>query len=143
MHVKRVEQALMAAKNAVLRPLGLTVPQYSALLLLAQNPGISAAALARACLVTPQTMATVLANLEAKNLVERRPHRWHGNVMELRLTGEGQGLLALADAEASAIERVIAAEFSTAERTKLIAMLGRVSRQLEDLSGRDEPAVEA
>lgn len=141
LHIKRAEQELMAAKSAVLRPLGLTVPQYSALLLLAQNAGMSAAALARVCLVTPQTMATVLANLEAKGLVGRQPHQWHRNVMELQLTDPGQQLLARADAEASAIEQGIAAEFSPTERAQLIAMLERVSGHLQGLRDEDKPAV--
>ncbi len=141
LHVKRAEQELMAAKSAVLRPLGLTVPQYSALLLLAQNAGMSAAALARACLVTPQTMATVLANLETKSLIERQAHPWHRNVIELKLTDKGQQLLGRADASASAIERDIAAQFSTAERTQLIAMLGRMSNHLNTISDKNEPAL--
>jgi len=134
MHVKRVEQQLMAAKNAALRPLGLTVPQYAALLLLSLNPGMSAAALARSCLVTPQTMATVLSNLETKGMVVRQPHSWHGNVIEHLLTESGQEVLALADSEASAIERVIADEFSAAEREQLVAMLDRVSGRLSAIS---------
>lgn len=134
MHVKRVEQHLMAVKNAALRPLGLTVPQYAALLLLSLNPGMSAAALARSCLVTPQTMATVLSNLEAKDMVTRRPHRWHGNVIEHLLTEVGQQALARADSEASAIERALAEEFSAVERQQLLAMLDRMSRQLDTIS---------
>lgn len=130
LHVKRVEQELMAAKNEVLRPLGLTVPQYAALLLLAENPGMSAAALARGCLVTPQTMATVLGNLETKSLVRRHPHRWHRNVMEVQLTDDGKALLDRADTAATAIERGIAANFSATERAELIAMLARVSDHL-------------
>lgn len=141
MHVKRVEQELMAAKSAVLRPLGLTVPQYAALLLLAQNAGMSAAALARACLVTPQTIATILGNLEAKGLIGRQPHQWHRNVTELQLTDHGQQLLDRADAQASPIERRIAAEFSATERAQLIAMLARISHQLNDVDEKHEPAV--
>lgn len=134
MHVKRVEQQLMAAKNAALRPLGLTVPQYAALLLLSQNPGMSAAALARSCLVTPQTMATVLSNLETKGMVVSQPHRWHGNVIEHQLTELGQQALARADSEASAIERAVADGFSAAERKQLVALLDRVSGQLKAIS---------
>ena len=59
--------------EAALWPLGLTVAQYVVLYTLAGQAGISAAALARACLVTPETIATVLANLEAKALITRRP----------------------------------------------------------------------
>ncbi len=130
LHIKRVEQELMAAKHAALRPFGLTVPQYAALYTLADRPGLSAAALARACLVTPQTVATVLANLEAKDLVVRRPHPWHRKVTEVHLTDEGRRLLALADVEAVAVERRIADGFSPEERERLIELLGRASAQL-------------
>jgi MarR family len=40
---------------------------------LAASPGISAAALARDGLVTPQTVGAVLANLEQRGLIERGP----------------------------------------------------------------------
>jgi DNA-binding MarR family transcriptional regulator len=130
LHIKRVEQELMAAKNAALRPLGLTVPQYAALLMLGDEPGLSAAALARACLVTPQTIATVLANLDAKGLVVRRPHPWHRKVVELHLTDDGRRLLARADTEAVAIERRLADGFSPDERALLIDLLARASGQL-------------
>src|SRR5436190_1549742 len=85
-HIKRAEQALNATKHAVLKPAGLTVAQYAALLYLAERPGISAAALARACGVTPPTMNTVLKNLQERGLIERTPHEWHKNVLEIRLT---------------------------------------------------------
>lgn len=130
LHIKRVEQELMAAKHAALRPLGLTVPQYAALYTLDDQPGLSAAALARACLVTPQTIATVLANLEAKGLITRQAHPWHRKVAEVHLTDDGRRLLARADAKAVAIERRIADGFSPGERALLIDLLARASGQL-------------
>ncbi|MFF4158791.1 MarR family winged helix-turn-helix transcriptional regulator [Streptomyces sp. NPDC001678] len=130
LHIKRVEQELMAAKHAALRPLGLTVPQYAALYMLDEQPGLSAAALARACLVTPQTIATVLSNLESKGLITRQPHPWHRKVTEVRLTDDGRRLLGQADAEAVAIERRIADGFSAEERALLIGLLARASSRL-------------
>ncbi|WP_217919751.1 MarR family winged helix-turn-helix transcriptional regulator [Actinomadura sp. BRA 177] len=130
-HLKRAEQALSGAKHAALKTSGLTVPQYSALLRLADNPGMSAAALARACAVTPPTMNTVLKNLQERGLIERTPHEWHRNVLETRLTGEGEKALADADARAVKLERALAAEFGEAERETLIALLGRCIGFLE------------
>lgn len=130
-YLKRAEQALGAAKHAALRPAGLTVPQYAALLHLAENPGISAAALARACAVTPPTMNTVLKNLRERGLIERTPHEWHRNILETRFTDEGEKVLADADARAVLVERGLAAEFSEEERATLIALLGRCVEFLE------------
>ncbi|GAT69266.1 winged helix-turn-helix transcriptional regulator [Planomonospora sp. ID91781] len=130
-HLKRAEQALTAAKHAALKPAGLTVPQYAALLHLAQNPGISAAALARACAVTPPTMNTVLKNLQESGLIERTPHEWHRNILETRLTAKGEEVLADGDARAVRVERGLAAEFTQEERETLIALLGRCTGFLQ------------
>lgn len=130
-HIKRAEQALGATKNAVLKPSGVTVAQYSALLHLAGNPGISAAALARLCGVTPPTMNTVLKNLQDRGLIERTPHAWHRNVLETRLTDTGRAAMADADARAVRVERALAAEFTEEERATLVALLGRCVELLE------------
>ncbi|MGH3432196.1 MAG: MarR family winged helix-turn-helix transcriptional regulator [Thermocrispum sp.] len=128
--IKRVEQELMRAKSGAVRPAGLTVPQYAALFVLQDNAGISAAELARKCLVTPQTMTTVLRGLEAAGLVERSQHPWHRNVLETRLTPDGLAALDRADVRAAAIERRLEAEFSSAERDQLRALLARCSQVL-------------
>ncbi|MEV0662787.1 MarR family winged helix-turn-helix transcriptional regulator [Actinomadura luteofluorescens] len=130
-HLKRAEQALNGAKQAALKPSGLTVPQYAALLHLDDNPGMSAAALARKCAVTPPTMNTVLKNLQERGLIERTPHEWHRNILETRLTAEGAAVLESADARAVKVERGLAAEFSDAERQTLIDLLGRCVGFLE------------
>ncbi|GAA1594196.1 MULTISPECIES: MarR family winged helix-turn-helix transcriptional regulator [Streptomyces] len=130
-HVKRAEQALLAAKNAALRPAGVTVPQYAALLWLAEKPGISAAALARLCGVTPPTMTTVLKNLQERGLVERSPHEWHRNVLETRLTAEGRAAMEQADAGAVRVERALAAAFTDEERDLLVRLLGRCAEALD------------
>lgn len=130
-HVKRAEQALNAAKHAALKPSGLTVPQYAALLQLSASPGMSAAALARACAVTPPTMNTVLRNLQERGLIERTPHEWHRNILETRLTAEGEAVLKSADERAVRVERGLSAEFTDAERETLIALLGRCTAFLD------------
>ncbi|MBT2211464.1 MULTISPECIES: MarR family winged helix-turn-helix transcriptional regulator [Actinomadura] len=130
-YLKRAEQALNGAKQAAVKPSGLTVPQYAALLHLADHPGMSAAALARACAVTPPTMNTVLKNLRERGLIERTPHEWHRNILETRLTAEGEAAMADADARAVRIERGLAAKFTDAERETLVELLGRCITFLE------------
>ncbi|RJO76652.1 MarR family transcriptional regulator [Nocardia panacis] len=129
--IKRAERALQAAKAAALKPAGLTVPQYSALLFLEENPGISAAGLARLCGVTPPTMNTILANLQDRDLVERHQHAWHKNVLETRLTPAGERVLAEADAGPVGVERALAAEFTATEHAALRELLTRCADFLE------------
>ncbi|WP_328300598.1 MarR family transcriptional regulator [Streptomyces sp. NBC_00435] len=132
-YIKRAEQALLGAKNTAVRPAAVTVPQYAALLWLSEKPGISAAALARLCGVTPPTMNTVLKNLQERGLIERTPHELHRNVLETRLTDEGRSVMEVADAGAVAVERALAAEFTGEERELLIGLLGRCAGALDAL----------
>lgn len=131
--LKRAEQAMIAAKTAALKPAGLTVPQFSALMYLAENPGISAAALARLAGVTPPTMNTVLTNLQDRGLVERSPHEWHKNVLETRLTEAGREVTEAADARAIAVERAVAARFTAEEFATLTALLTRTAQAFEEV----------
>ncbi|GGT37075.1 MarR family winged helix-turn-helix transcriptional regulator [Nonomuraea spiralis] len=129
--VKRAEQRLMAAKHAAVKAAGVTVPQYAALLALHANPGISAAALARECLVTPQAMNVVLKNLLEHGLIERSPHQWHRTMLETHLTDAGREALRVADEAAVIIERRIAAAFTPEERASLQALLTRFTQAIE------------
>ncbi|MBB4929823.1 DNA-binding MarR family transcriptional regulator [Lipingzhangella halophila] len=123
--IKRTEQALMSAKAAALKDVSLTVAQYAALLALADNPGISSAALARACLVSPQAMTAVLRNLDERGLIERTPHPWHQNALEVRVTDTGAELLRRADERAGRIEQRILAELAPEEQETLRGLLAR------------------
>ena len=69
--LKRVQHALRQAMDEALRETGVTTPQYAAMSVLAEEPGLSNARLARRSFVTPQTMNQILARLEASGLVER------------------------------------------------------------------------
>lgn len=123
--IKRAEQALIAAKTAALGPHHLTVPQYSALLLLDYIPEASAAQLARACLVTPQTIATVVENLEHKGFVSREPSAMHRRVLSVRLTEAGRSAVRAADRDAKAVEARLLASFTADEAGQLRQLLDR------------------
>ncbi|WP_052851215.1 MarR family winged helix-turn-helix transcriptional regulator [Streptomyces avicenniae] len=124
-HIRRVEQELVSAKHSVLRPFKVNVPQYYVLLALSQESGLSGAALARRCMVTPQTMSSVLATLENRGLVERTPHPRHHHVLESRLTPTGRSLIDEADAAVAEVEERLSAAFSEEETGCLLAALDR------------------
>jgi DNA-binding MarR family transcriptional regulator len=110
--IKQAEQALLAEKNRALHPFDLTVPQYSALLVLAENPGVSSARLARLVGVTAQAMNSVVMLLEQRGLVSRTPSPDHGKVLLVKLTRAGATLLRRADQEAVEVEHRLASAFS-------------------------------
>lgn len=136
-YLKRAEQALMTMKASALAPHHLTVPQYSALLLLDYVPEASAAQLSRACLVTPQTMATVVENLEAKGLITREPSALHRRVLAVRLTAAGRAAVRAADRAAKAVEDRLLSSFTPAEAEQLKHLLQRACSALA--AGSPEP----
>src|SRR3954465_1881824 len=109
-YVRRLEQVLAAAKAEALRDTGLTLPQYTVLLVLAASPGsFSAAQLARVSLVTPQTMSTIIANLEAKGLIARTRSAQHLQMLAITVTDAGRDLVEQAQAPTRAVEDRMAA----------------------------------
>ncbi|MFC3995268.1 MarR family winged helix-turn-helix transcriptional regulator [Nocardiopsis sediminis] len=126
-HLKRAEQEMIAAKHAALRRFNLTVPQYTVLFVLSEEPGLSGAVLARRCLVTPQTMSSVLATLNRRELIERKPHPIHTHILETRLTRSGRALLKQADKAAIAVEQHLSDAFTREETEQLVEFLGRCS----------------
>jgi DNA-binding MarR family transcriptional regulator len=123
--IKAAEVAFMSAKADALRALGLSVAQYAALLTLRDNPGISGAGLARACLVTPQASAATLKTLEAKGLVTREQDDWNRNARPTRLTDDGARLVAEADAVAVAVEQRMHDALDGDERATLRRLLAK------------------
>ncbi|MFF0622587.1 MarR family winged helix-turn-helix transcriptional regulator [Streptomyces sp. NPDC004296] len=78
-------------------------------------------------------MNTVLKNLQERGLIERTPHEWHRNILEIRLTDEGRAVMENADARAVRVERALAAEFTDEERAALVGLLGRCAALLDSV----------
>lgn len=126
MVLKRAEQALLSAKSAALKPLGLTLAQYVALAELERQPAITGATLARSCLVTPQAMMVVLKSLDEQGLIARTPHQRHPNVLELNVTAAGREALHAARQQVAPVEHRVNETFSSTELNTLAALLKRL-----------------
>jgi DNA-binding MarR family transcriptional regulator len=112
MLVKRAEQAMVRTKSTALKSIGLTPSQYVALFELDRQPGITAATLARACLVTPQAMMILLKTMEQQGLITRSPHPRHPSVLELHMTEVGGEALHAAHERVDPIEQRVFGAFS-------------------------------
>jgi DNA-binding MarR family transcriptional regulator len=82
--------ALHRRTNAVLSPLGLTADQFVLLTSLARGEGVTQKELVGRTGSDPNTMSEMLARLEAKGLVERRPHAEDGRARSVSLTRRGR-----------------------------------------------------
>jgi DNA-binding MarR family transcriptional regulator len=121
--LKRAQSVLNAALTGELREHGVTIPQYSVLTALAEEPGLSNAELARRAFVTPQTMNQVLRDLEQRRWVSRRPHPGHGRILQAELTADGREKLEACHGAADAVEDRMLAALSPAQREQLTTAL--------------------
>jgi DNA-binding MarR family transcriptional regulator len=102
-----------------------------ALFELDQQPGITAATLARACLVTPQAMMILLKTMEQQGLITRSSHPRHPNVLELRITEVGQEALHSARERVDPIERRVFGGFSAKDMAAFREFLSRFIEAFE------------
>jgi DNA-binding MarR family transcriptional regulator len=131
MLVKRAEQAMLRTKSVALKLVGLTPAQYVALVELEQQPGITAASLARACLVTPQAMMILLKTMDQQGLITRSVHPRHPNVLELHMTDVGREALREARERVDPIEERVFGSFSAKELTAFREFLSRFIEAFE------------
>src|SRR5262245_24385914 len=117
--LRKAQHILRVKVDERLRKLALTAPQYAALAVLSEEPGLSGAALARRCFVTPQTMTGIISNLSGAGLVVREPDPEHGRILKTRLTARGSSLLREAHRAVELVEARMVAELDVAEREAL------------------------
>jgi len=108
-----------------LKFVGLTPAQYVALVELDQQPAITAATLARSCLVTPQAMMILLKTIEQQGLISRSPHPRHPNVLELHMTNVGREALQAARERIDPIEEGVFGVFSERDLAVFRELLSR------------------
>lgn len=128
--LKQAASALRTAMEDALRPLGLTVTQYSCLELLAQRPGLSGSDLARATFITRQSVNTLLQQLERDGDVQRPAAPTVGKVLPATLTAQGRRRLTAASAAVRDVERRMLAELSEREQRQAFTVLDRMTRSL-------------
>lgn len=131
----RVADQLERRFTAALAPTELTPRQFSVLAVLAGAPEITSAGLARAVLTTPQSMHTLLDQLQARGLVDRGQVRGRGRPALVRLTADGRAALSASGARVVELEGETRARLGEADYAQLVRLLDRV----EDIIGVPAP----
>jgi DNA-binding MarR family transcriptional regulator len=130
-------RALRHAMDDALREVDLTTPQWGALACLGFNDGLTGAEMARMHHLTPQTMHTILLNLEGAGLVVRDRDPEHGTLLRARLTDEGRERLDQAMERVAVVQGRLIAELDDGERATLAELLHRCTMSLHrDESGQ-------
>ena len=130
--LRRVQHAFRLRLDKALAQLGVTTPQYAVLSSLSIEPGISNAALARAAMVTAQTMLGIVENLEKRGLLSREPDAGHGRVLAASLTERGKAVAQKAHRIARLVEDEMVGGVSLAEVERTRRMLEKFAENLAD-----------
>jgi len=117
--LKETQSLLHTRMDEVLRPLGLTVPQYSCLLTLQQQPGITSSELARRGFVSRQSMNVLLQSLADRGLVTRDDERGPRNQLAAQLTPDAADLLAEAQRGVETVVTRMTSGMRAAQLTEL------------------------
>ncbi|MCQ8832176.1 MarR family winged helix-turn-helix transcriptional regulator [Streptomyces malaysiensis] len=102
--LKRLQQTLRSRMDAALAQVGLTTPQYLALALLEDHPGISNSELARRSAVAAPTMLKILDALAKAGYIERADRVPRLRTRGTTLTTSGRDRLARASATVKEFE---------------------------------------
>ena len=116
---------LRAAMDDALREIDLTAPQFATLDALSREPGMTNAALARCCSVTPQTMHAIVVGLEGAGLVVRQPHLTQTRLLQLYLSNAGEQMANEGRFLVAGVEARMLMLFSNAERDQFGDLIRR------------------
>jgi DNA-binding MarR family transcriptional regulator len=130
--LKKAQSLLHLRMEEALRPLQLTVSQYSCMHHLRREPGISAAALARGTFVTRQSMNAMLQQLIERDLVERPSRAETGRALPTLLTSVGSDTLDAAQKLVDAVEQRMLGGLSRSEQEALASGLAACVSSLAD-----------
>ncbi|MEO5736396.1 MAG: MarR family transcriptional regulator, partial [Variovorax sp.] len=105
---------------------GLKQVDFSVLSLLAHNPGATSRQLCATLDILPPNLVSLIAAMDSRGLIERRPHPHDGRAVGLHLTSAGKKLMREAEAAVVQLELDASAKLSTRERESLIKLLQKL-----------------
>lgn len=111
---------------------GLKQVDFSVLSLLAHNPGATSRQLCATLDILPPNLVSLIATMEGRGLIERRPHPHDGRAIGLHLTAAGQSLVDDAESTVAQLEIDASARLTTRERETLIRLLQKIYRPNSD-----------
>ena len=129
--VKQLELSVRARLDELMRPVGLTALQYTALTVLERHGDISSAQLARNSFVTAQTMADMVLILEDRGLIERHRDPHDKRRLLIGLTPEGRAILEERRPHVAAIEKQMTGALSTSDTALFRRFLAECRTSLE------------
>lgn len=129
--MKRVKLRFRALLDERLRPLGITTAQLQILFAVKGAAGSSGAQLARECFVTPQSIQTLLAQLEKAGLIVRQKAQGNERILTATITAAGERLAKKVERLSQEIQESLWSGISDREIRQMNKLLERCIRNLE------------
>ena len=104
--------------------------QFTALVILEQEPGLMQAELARRLAIEPPQLVLLLNKLERQGLAERVRDTQDRRAYALHLTAQGRVLVGELKERAAASDRAASAPLDDAERAELLRLLRKLNGEL-------------
>ncbi len=105
---------------------GLKQVDFSVLSLLAHNPGATSRQLCATLDILPPNLVSLIATMDSRGLIERRPHPHDGRAIGLYLTADGEALVRDAERTVVQLEADTSARLTARERETLIRLLQKI-----------------
>ena len=132
--MKRAFHVIQSDVNRVLEPLGLRMVSFSALVVIADNPGLRQSELAETLMIERPNLVLVLDTLERMGLITRNVAPEDRRALAIEPTAEGRRLCEAAKEEVRRHDRRMTQGLDECERADLIAAL----RRIESATAREE-----
>lgn len=139
--LKRLQHSIRQAIDERLRiaQVGLSFAHITTLFVINHHPGISGARIAKATMVTAQTVNTILRRLESEGSLERKPHPDNRRVDCWYITDAGRAQMQKARAAADPVWENMLAPLGEQEVSQLRGLLKRCIEGLEHNRASAEP----
>lgn len=131
--LKQVVHVMQRGTDAALRDLDLNTAKYVVLRLLHEKPGLSSAQLARRSFLSPQTMNSMIMNLERLGLVTREPHPENARIALTHLTKAGEKAVTEAREVVDACGAGIVTHLAPEEQVQFVSFLKRAIEGMGDV----------
>jgi DNA-binding MarR family transcriptional regulator len=123
--LKQAQHVYRTYADDLLRPLGISTPQYTVLCAIASEKGLSSVEIARIALVTPQTMQSLLTKLQYIGLITKARSLDNPKMVKIDLTDRGESTVTEAKGLIEQAERLLVEAVGEANAQLFEVMLAR------------------
>ena len=130
-HLRKAETFIFQKFQKIVAQYGITPSEFGLLLLIYENEGINQSDLGKSIGADRSTMVALMDRFEERGLAQRTPAQHDRRAHALRLTPEGQAIMAKLIPAVDQHEQNIAANLTVQEQQQLMDLLSRLTKDTE------------